>query len=360
MSNFSRDYDCVIIGGGIFGLYAASFLSAKGTKVAILEKEKTIFERASKINQARVHRGYHYPRSFATAQKVANYYHRFCNDFHFSLLKPFKQYYAVSKKNSKISAADYIRFCRKINIPLKEIDPCLYFNKNKVSAAFEVEESCFNYLKIKEYFLKKFTNNNKVDIYYKTFPASYKIINSHYILSLNNTLVKLKTPFVINATYSNINEINKMFGFDNYKIKYELCELALGRVSNGFSRMGLTVIDGPLFSLMPFTDGNVCSLSSVRFTPISTSYLKPQNIECRRRSNWRKMESLAGNYLKHDFRFRYKSSIIDIKPILLASEKDDSRPTLITCHSKNPFFISVLAGKISTIYDLEEKLNEII
>ena len=46
-----------------------------------------------------------------------------------------------------------------------------------------------------------------------------------------------------------------------------------------------------------------------------------------------------------------------MKPIFKASEIDDSRPTVIKIMSKNPTFVSVLSGKINTVYDLEEVLN---
>lgn len=46
-----------------------------------------------------------------------------------------------------------------------------------------------------------------------------------------------------------------------------------------------------------------------------------------------------------------------MKPILLSSEIDDSRPTVIRVHSKNPVCVSVLSGKINTVYDLDEVLD---
>jgi len=45
-----------------------------------------------------------------------------------------------------------------------------------------------------------------------------------------------------------------------------------------------------------------------------------------------------------------------MKPILMSSEIDDSRPTVIRVHSQNPTFVSVLSGKINTVYDLDEVL----
>ena len=56
-------YDKIIIGAGLYGLYAALYCAKKNQTVLVLEKESNAFERATYINQARVHMGYHYPRS---------------------------------------------------------------------------------------------------------------------------------------------------------------------------------------------------------------------------------------------------------------------------------------------------------
>ena len=60
-------YDKIIIGSGLYGLYSALFCGEKGQKVLVLECDPTPFRRATYINQARVHQGYHYPRSISTA-----------------------------------------------------------------------------------------------------------------------------------------------------------------------------------------------------------------------------------------------------------------------------------------------------
>jgi glycerol-3-phosphate dehydrogenase len=60
-------YDHIIIGGGIFGTYSAIYLAKKGLKICLIEKEAELFQKASVVNQARLHGGYHYPRSVATA-----------------------------------------------------------------------------------------------------------------------------------------------------------------------------------------------------------------------------------------------------------------------------------------------------
>lgn len=61
--------DAVIIGGGFYGAAIAVYLvKNRGMrKVILLERESSLLSRASYNNQARIHNGYHYPRSFTTA-----------------------------------------------------------------------------------------------------------------------------------------------------------------------------------------------------------------------------------------------------------------------------------------------------
>ena len=64
-----RQGKTIVIGGGFYGLRTAQYLVEElGQKdVLVLEKEPSVMARASYNNQARVHNGYHYPRSVLTA-----------------------------------------------------------------------------------------------------------------------------------------------------------------------------------------------------------------------------------------------------------------------------------------------------
>ena len=56
-----------VVGGGIFGCTTAWKLAKNGYEVDLFEKNDDIITQASSINQYRLHRGYHYPRSKETA-----------------------------------------------------------------------------------------------------------------------------------------------------------------------------------------------------------------------------------------------------------------------------------------------------
>ena len=111
------------------------------------------------------------------------------------------------------------------------------------------------------------------------------------------------------------------------------------------------------------------------FTPHVTSYGKKPQFACQKgtscsednlnncsecvhkpESAWPYMSHLANKYLKPEFSYTYEKSLYSMKPILKSSEVDDSRPTAIRMLSVNPTFISVLSGKINTVYDLDEYL----
>ena len=55
--------------------------------------------------------------------------------------------------------------------------------------------------------------------------------------------------------------------------------------------------------------------------------------------------------------FTYSHSLFSMKPILKNSELDDSRPTVVRRMSETPAFVSVLSGKINTVYDLDDVLE---
>src|SRR3989344_4267800 len=363
--------DCIIIGAGIFGLYAASLLVKRSQKVAIIDKSIRPFSRASAINQARIHNGYHYPRSYDTAEKVADYYKRFVRDFDFAINNSFKQIYAIASSGSKTPAQDFINFCEKVNIPLEEVSSDWYFKRGTAEAVFLTQECSFDFAKIRDFLMNK--TNTSANCYYGTNIQFVEKRNSSYEVVLENN-VHLLAPLVINASYAGINEVIDKFDQQFFNLKYELCEMALCEVSREFKNLGITIMDGAFFSITPFGNSNLHVLTSVGHTPHDVSYDKIPNfknnaeqsicemhgvskcIVCSQNLNsaWDKMHKLSQSFLKPDFRIKHKYSKFEIKAILTASENNDSRPTIIKYHTTNPTFISVLSGKISTIYDLEK------
>ncbi len=368
--------DYIIIGAGIYGLYSALFLAPKGKSITILEYDKEAVSRATYINQARVHNGYHYPRSYSTAIKSAKYFDRFNRDFEFAINNKFDKIYATSKEYSLTSAEQFEKFCEYSNVPCEEINHKKYFKDSVVDGVFLTQEYAFDAMKIKDYFLEKLKEYNNVEIVYNTRIQEIEKRTNDYRLTMQNKDEYISS-FVLNATYASTNQITNKVGFEQFKIKYEICEIIKCSTTKNIENVGITVMDGPFFSVMPFGLTGVHSLTSVTFTPHITSYDKLPTFDCQKgldtcspnqlgncnlcpnkpKTAWNYMNTLARKYLIDDINLKYEGSLFSMKPILMASELDDSRPTVIREFTNDPTFISVLSGKINTIYDLDEVLK---
>lgn len=371
-----ESYDKIIIGAGLYGLYAAYQCGKKGQKVIILECDPKPFSRATYVNQARVHQGYHYPRSLSTAIKSANYFEKFVHDFDFAIHKEFKKIYATSAQYSWTNREQFIGFCKAVNIPCEEVLPSKFFKESMCDGAFLTNEYTYDADLLKNYFLEKIAGMNSVRICYDSPVQGIEKTASTYKVFTKGENA-FEAPFLLNASYASTNQILDMVGFEKFKIKYELCEIILCDVNKALKDFGFTVMDGPFFSIMPFGKTGLHSLTAVTFTPHSTSYDPLPNFICQKESNgycsprhlgncstcpakpataFPYMANLARKYLKDEYEFTYKDSLFSMKPILMNSEIDDSRPTMIRVFSQEPTFVSVLSGKINTVYDLDEVL----
>lgn len=371
-----RSFDVVILGAGIYGLYAALLFGKKGKKVALLEYDDGPFKRASYINQARVHNGYHYPRSYSTAIKSAGYFNRFNKDFGFAINNEFEKVYAISKYFSLANAEQFEKFCAAANIPCERIDPEKFFKRGSVQGAYHTLEYAFDAELIAGHLVKEVSGYSNIEVFYSMKEFNLAIADGQYILEYPD--IKFTTPNVMNATYASVNQILHKFSLGKFNIKYEIAEVCLCNVSGNIANTGLTVMDGPFFSVMPFGKTPYHSLTSVTHTPHVSSYEALPTFPCQEKNRectplqlqncntcvakpptaWDYMQQISKKYLIDDIKLTFVSSLIAIKPILKTAEIDDSRPTLVRKLSENPGFYTVLSGKINTIYDMEELLDE--
>ena len=371
------NYDKIIIGAGLYGLYSALFCGKLGQSVLVLECDDAPFKRATYINQARVHMGYHYPRSISTAVKSRGYFDRFNEDYGFCVHSEFDQVYATSANFSWTNAEQFRKFCRDANIMCEDEPVSRYFKDGMCDGAFLTKEYTYDAQILKDYFLTELVKYKGVTIKYSSVITDIENTGSVYSVKLQDSSV-YTAPFLLNATYAGVNQILSMLKLEPFGIKYELCEIILCTVSDKLKNTGITVMDGPFFSIMPFGKTGLHSLTSVTFTPHMTSYDFVPHFPCQAKSGgfcsaqrlgncndcpakpqsaWPFMSNLARKYLKDSLGFEYVSSLYSMKPILKASEIDDSRPTVIKKFSSNPTFVSVLSGKINTVYDLDEVLK---
>src|SRR5258708_28190543 len=109
-------------------------------------------QRASLNNQARVHNGYHYPRSLLTAMRSRFHLPRFASEYGFCIDDRFEKYYAVASQFSKVTAGQFYAFCQRIGSPIEPASEaiCKLFDPRRVDAGVLGVEYVFECAKLEE------------------------------------------------------------------------------------------------------------------------------------------------------------------------------------------------------------------
>ena len=262
----------VVIGGGFYGVNIALHLAQQNKgQVTLVDRENSLLSRASHNNQARVHNGYHYPRSFTTANRSRINLPRFAADWPSAVKKDFTKLYAIARKNSKVTAKQFARFCKEIGAKIEPAEGfSQLFSNRLIEQSFLVEEYAFDASSLAEW-AKSQLELAGVEVLLNTTATEIVNHQSGLILSYGHDGAnqKICAEKVFNCAYSGLNQFGGDFGGTKTKLKHEICEMALMQMPDSLKHIGITVMDGPFFSIMPFPARGLHTLSHVRYTPHS-------------------------------------------------------------------------------------------
>jgi len=362
-------FDSVVIGGGFYGSTVALALAGSGAKVALLESADDILQRASSTNQARVHTGYHYPRSILTGLRSRVNCRRFLDEFDDCIERGFRHYYAVARRHSNVTAGQFEAFCRRIDAPLREAPAAVrgWFDRRLIERVYEVDEWTFDANRLKARTFARLERAG-IDVYLGT--AARRISAAAGALAVdmastgNGASDRLIADWVFNCTYARTNDLLRDSELEPVALRLELAEIALMEPPSELEQVGLTVVCGPFFSTLPCPSTGLHSLSHVRYTPHCAWQEGPDETPPSRRPEQRSsrffhMVKDAGRYVPLLKGARYVRSWFDVKALLPESELSDSRPILIQRSRRLPGVVSILGGKIDNVYDLPGELAQL-
>ncbi len=356
-----------MIGGGFYGCEIALLLRRYFKNVLILEENSQLCQRATYINQARIHNGYHYPRSFLTAFRSHHNFNKFIQDYKFCIDDSFQKIYGIARHGSKVTAKQFEQFITRVGAPLSSVSPQVesLFNQDLIEKLYLTQEVAFDAYKLKEMVASKLTKAG-VKIYHNVTAAQVKSRKDGLEI-ITTAGERFKAKQVFNCTYARINTILKNSGLSLLPFKHELIEMALIEPPAEIRNLGITIMDGPFFSTMPFPSQKLHSLSHVRYTPITAwsdkeNYLDPYQYltAFSRRSRYQYMLKDAIRYLPVLSKAHYVKSLFEIKTVLLQNEDDDGRPILFRKdYDGLENFYLVMGGKIDNIYDILGKITSL-
>jgi glycine/D-amino acid oxidase-like deaminating enzyme len=360
----SSSYDAAVIGGGFFGCMTALRLRQRLGRVLLLEREPGLLRRASYHNQARVHNGYHYPRSLTTALRSRLNFPRFVSQFESCIDRDFDQYYAVARKFSKVTAAQFRSFFRRVGAPLNPAPDAVrrLFNDELIEEVFAVTEFAFDAVKLRELLEARLADAG-VEVRMSAEVARIGPLPGGRVRLLLRTPrgeEEVAAGEAFNCTYAHLNGVLAASGLPLIPLQQEWTEMALVEVPACLRRAGITVMCGPFFSIMPFPARGLHSLSHVRYTPHQAWQEGPGRPvqSCTdlarkpRRTSFPWMARDAARYVPILQQCRYVDSLWEVKTVLPRNEADDGRPILFRRHHGLANFHCVLGAKIDNVYDL--------
>jgi glycine/D-amino acid oxidase-like deaminating enzyme len=362
--------DAVIVGGGFYGAAIAIYLAKqRGFKrIVLLEREAALLTRASYNNQARIHNGYHYPRSFTTAYRSRVNLPKFVHDWPEAVTQDFTKLYAIARHNSKVTSRQFERFCKEIGARVQPADATLraLFEPRLIEDVFLVEEYAFDATKLAiwaEHELNEFGVQISLETCATEISRGPKGALRVAVRPDDGIEEVISCRYVFNCTYSGLNQFKGDYLGTQTGLKQEITEMALMQVPPALDGLGITVMDGPFFSIMPFPARGLHTLSHVRYTP-HLHWNDEQGIDPYQKLNQYdratrvdRMVRDVGRYLPAVLEAKYIDSLFEIKTVLVKNEDDDGRPILFEKHRELPGCYSVLGGKIDNIYDVLEILD---
>lgn len=336
---------CAVVGAGIYGITAATKLRTKGFEVDLFEAEDDILKAASGINQYRVHRGYHYPRSLDTIKSCKDNEQSFIKYYNQSILdRNSKHYYSIASEDSLTTAEQYLTVLDKAGLEWKITDTL-----PNCDLTIETKESFYDPTILKNICHSRIKGNG---------------IN----LKINNRVKEeLKGyKYNIHATYSALNSLtNKKQDY-----QFELCEKPLFKLPSRYKNKSLVIMDGPFMCFDPYADtdyhlgGNVVHAIHVRnigekpeIPPPYKKYINKGIIKKPKYTNVDRFIESAKKFFPEIEKSVHLGSMYTIRTVLPHKDDTDERPTIVKKQDNN--FI-LFSGKIGNCVEAANKIEDII
>ena len=331
-----------VIGGGIFGVTSAIELARAGHHVELFEKESDILQAASGINQYRLHRGYHYPRSASTAQSSKASEASFRELFGRAVLDNVSHYYGVSRRDSLTSADDFVRFCEDMGLEHRVAWPTIV-KAGSLQTCVQVREGLFDPVALRTLCWD----------YLREFGVHVHLMTRADLDALSSF------DFRVVATYALLNETLGATVQPVPTYQFEVCEKPVVRLSALWRDHSVVVMDGPFMCVDPLGTtglsvlGNVVHAihhTNVGPAPEIPGELQPLLNQAIVRgptvSNIDRFIETADEFLVGMGDAEHVGAMFTVRTVLPHTDETDSRPTIVRQVNENT--VSLFSGKIGT------------
>lgn len=342
-----------VVGGGIFGCTIASRLSVFGHRVTLFERSDKVMGGASRTNQLRLHRGYHYPRSPETVHLLEASLPSFMREYGRSTYSCREHLYCIARTGSVTSPEDFLAFCDRHDLPYRRLTDHPAICMENVALVVQAEELMINFTSLVEQVLGKLYRS-RVEVK----------VNSKFTAQQFNDF-----DLVVNSTYANLNEL--LTEEERVPYQFELCEKIVVKPPKQLQGLSVVVMDGPFCCVDPIDGSEYSHMGNVvhalRQTNVGKMPADPGKLGSlvdvgeRNVSEISRFEEFrdSASYFMPDMRdSEYVASKFTYRVVLPNLDSTDARPTLLRWIRPN--LVNVFSGKIDTCVKVAQELAEVI
>ena len=326
---------CAVVGGGIYGITTATKLKVSGYDVDLYESDSQILNRASGINQYRLHRGYHYPRSIDTIESCKTNEDSFIKYYNQSIVDgDIKHYYSIASEESLITAQEYLTVLDDAGLEWKIVDTL-----PNCDLTIEVDEKLYDPNMLRMLCRKRLYGNG---------------INVHLSKKVGKQDGYKHTIY---STYSSLND----FTDEKQDYQFELCEKPLLKLPKKYKDKSIVIMDGPFMCFDPYSDtgyhlaGNVVHAihaSNIGKKPkipaVYEEYLNKGVVKKPKYTNIDRFIESAKKFFPEIEESEYIGSMYTTRTVLPYKDETDERPTIVTKQGDDYILFSSKIGNCVT------------
>ena len=367
MSRSSKRPKVAVLGCGIFGALVSLELARRGAHVVVFERNIDVLQGASLNNQNRLHLGYHYPRDETTAIQCKEGFQRFRDRFSGCVSEGFPNAYFIASEGSHTNASDYRSFLERVGLAYHEIDieeftPTL----TNVDIGVSTAETVYDSRLLAGQIAKMLCADNVQLVLSMEVEKVRRRGDTYTLYSKTECLGEF--DFVVNCTYANHNKFNAELEVPSPVFQYEYTMVPIIRW--GQERCGITVMDGPFMTVLPFGKSDDFLLYHVRHAVVETI------VADQLPSHW--LDKDASPASRIDKGALYQTTLnactefvqalgtaeligfLEGPRIVVADTDDTDERRSIVANRDNEGFWSVLSGKIDhSVWVAEDVANQV-
>lgn len=344
---------CAVIGGGIFGVTSALKLAAAGHAVVLFEKESDILQAASGINQYRLHRGYHYPRShdtIASCLTAEPLFRMFYDEA--VMLDEIDHYYCIARQGSFVSGDEYIAVCDQHGLEYERRMPPV-MDQSQITLSIKVREALIDPVALRR-------------ICHQRLRAAGVELRCGQAVTLADVADFDRRVLALYAA-SNMG----LPSDDQRAYQFELCEKLVVQLPASFAGLSVVIMDGPFTCIDPFgrtgyhVMGNV--VHAIHATNVGprpeipddlASYLNQGVIEHPARTNFERFMETARQFMPSIVAAEHIGSMYTVRTVLPRVEATDERPTLVRRLDERT--VQIFSGKFGNCVEAANRVVELM